>query len=194
MKVFSITISVLFALNFKIFYNNYGTKKIIKLYFEGKDLKLLLKKVLLCMLVVFCHFGCSVNAYDSSKKVSLGLGYPYISLKYGVSSHFAIEIRNTTEEGIQIIGGRIYYNVNPFSRSVLYYGIEGDNISFSYTDQNGTGFAGYVFIGEEYFLNKTISLNLDIGPTYTKVIDESQSSIAIEGVDWVANLGLNLYF
>ena len=46
-----------------------------------------------------------VNAENIHKKIGIGLGYPFLSVKYGLSSKLSIEARGAFGKGIQVYGG-----------------------------------------------------------------------------------------
>ena len=56
----------------------------------------------------------------------------------------------------------------------------------------GTGFAGELFIGGEYFVAKRLSLQMDMGPAYIALTD-GETSLSVNGLEYVVNLGINYY-
>lgn len=154
----------------------------------------LLQSLLIILFLVTILFVNNVQTRSIAKRLGIGIGYQYFSLKYGLSPNLSIEIRDTFESGIQIYGGRIYYNFNPQKKFVLYTGVEADYIVFNSLQMTGTGYAGLGFMGIEYFITKDLTFNLDVGPTYTKLTDSEYANLNVTGIDWVINSGINLYF
>lgn len=130
---------------------------------------------------------------DLHKRFGLGLGYPYLSLKYGLTSHLTLEPRGAFGKGIVTAGGRLYWNFTPKSRIVLYSGLEANYVSFDKENTSGNGYLTEFFLGAETFLTDKITFIIDIGPGYTKLA-ESGSDYTTEGLDWILNIGLNFYF
>ncbi len=130
---------------------------------------------------------------DLTHTMGIGSGYPYFSLKYGFSPRWSAELRGAFGSGISVYGGRLYHNLNPEKRTVIYFGGEVDYVGFDVDEVAGNGFIGLVFVGGEHFITKKLTLNLDIGPVYTKLTDTG-SDISVSGIDWVVNIGVNFYF
>ncbi len=160
-----------------------------------EPIKMFIKKFRLFAIIIFILFGhlTSTFADDTNKKVGVGLGYSYMSLKYGLSNKISLEGRYTFDIGINLYGGRLYYNFNPQGKGVIYTGIQFDYIDFYIDDISGTGFGGLAFLGLEYFLSKTLTLAIELGPTYTKLADATYSNVNKESIDWVINTGINIY-
>jgi hypothetical protein len=130
-----------------------------------------------------------------SKKIGVGIGYPYFSIKYNFSSKIASEIRYATGEGINVYAGRFYWNFFQLRKLNAFTGIEGGYIDFDTLDTEGTGYEGSIFIGGEYFINPKFSFGLDIGPVYISVdTAELGKEFNVGGIEWVSNLCLNYYF
>jgi len=158
--------------------------------------KILLKKFLLVIITVFLVGSLTapiVTGDNLDNRIGIGLGNPYISIKYGLSSKFSIEGRGAFGSGIFVGGARLYYNFNPEYRAVIFVGGEGDYVSFNVDDMEGFGFVAYGFLGGEYFITKRLTFNLDIGQAYI-FLKENESALDEEGLEWVFNLGINYYF
>jgi len=103
---------------------------------------------------------------------ALALAGPISLLKYGINPKISIEGIGAFGEGVGCYGARLYYNFNPYDRTVLSTGIEADYVSFDVgikdekEGMKGGGFMGYLFVGGEYFFSDNFTLNLDIGPAY----------------------------
>lgn len=152
---------------------------------------------IICILSICCFSICWSNrpalAYDSNKKIGIGIGYPYISIKYGHNTKYSAEARGAFGEGISILGARLYYNFKPVSSIIPFLGIEGDYTMFESDDLSGKGFITYVFAGGEYSISKRISLTMDIGTAYIGIW-ENDYDLNVRGFEFVFNVGVNFYF
>ena len=128
---------------------------------------------------------------DLSGKFGIGLGNPYIALKYGFNPKISCEARAAFGKEITVYGIRGYYNFNPNSTSVLFLGLEGDGVKFHKEDIAGTGTVLMAFVGMEHFITKSLTFNFDIGPAYISLESEGTP---VGGIEWVYNLGINIYF
>lgn len=165
-----------------------------------------MKKILtnFCSVCILISAAASLSrADDLAKRIGLGLGYPYLCLKGGITSNLAIEGRGQFSEGVIVLGGRGYYNFNPKDRAVVYAGGEVNYVTFdTETDKGkvkGNGYTLLAFLGLEYFVvPKTVGLAVDIGPVYTKVGGTfegyEEESKPQSGVDIALNFGVNFYF
>jgi len=154
-----------------------------------------MEKVLLTMTIsVLMSFGITsvANADDLTKRIGIGLGNPYISIKYGFNSKCSIEAKGAFGSGITVGGTRFYHNFNPNDRTVIFMGVEGNHVSFDTNDISGNGWIGYGFVGGEYFISQKFTFNLDIGPAFIS-LEEDECGLSIDGVEWVFNLGVNFY-
>ncbi|MEW6557302.1 MAG: hypothetical protein AB1349_08105 [Elusimicrobiota bacterium] len=150
-----------------------------------------MKKII--FLILFTWIA-STNIFGESldNTVGIGLGYPYVSLKYGLSTNISIEGRYAFGKGINVYGGRLYYNFNPDDRLVKYIGMEHNYVLFEQEDVSGDGYVGVGFIGVEYFIKNNLSLNMDLGISYSKLSDKTD--VSVEGIDYLLNVGVNIYF
>lgn len=155
-----------------------------------------MKRFLLAIIMVLLvgSLTTSIAVADNlDNRIGIGLGNPYFSIKYGLSSRFSIEGRAAFGSGIFAGGARLYYNFNPEGRTVIFVGGEGDYVSFDVDDVEGIGLVGYGFVGGEYFITRRFTFNLDIGPAYI-FLKENQLDFDEHGLEWVFNLGINYYF
>lgn len=132
-----------------------------------------------------------VFANRLEKRWGIGLGNPYISLKYWTSPGFAIEGRGAFGSGIGVYSVRFYRNFSFKNKTVTFVGLEGGLINFDKEDIEGDGSFGMLFLGFEHFIRKKMAFSLDIGPAY---ISLSSGGRSVGGVEWVYNLGINFYF
>jgi hypothetical protein len=152
---------------------------------------MIMVKIIILFLLTCC-FISNVEAHDLTKRLGIGLGNPYISLKYGINSKFSTELRCAYGENILVVGPRFYHNFNPEDRVVIYLGVEGDYVTFDKDNLNGNGYIGMVFVGMEYFSTNNLTFCTDIGPAYVSLSGNNDSET--DGIGWVINLGINYYF
>ncbi len=72
--------------------------------------------------------------------------------------------------------------------------MEGDFVTFKGDDSKGTGIAGELFVGGEYFFAKSFSVQLDLGPAFISLKDTKDTSESVSGLEYVVNFGINYYF
>ncbi len=149
-----------------------------------------MKKVIF---LIFILLLLSMPSIGLAGGLSIGLGYPYVSIKYDFPV-MAIEGRFVTESGVKAYSGRGYWNYYSSDRLKGFTGLEGGYINFNTLDTKGTGYEGALFIGGEYFMNKWLSLLLDFAPTYISLRHADDSSVKVHGVDFVGNIALYLHF
>ena len=151
--------------------------------------------VILSLIAIFISIFNSITIADNLKgRFGIGLGYPYLSLKYGVSSKFTLEARGASGDGIQVLGGRLLFNFNPRNTVVLYLGIERDNITFDTEGISGKGQLMLLFLGGEYFIKKDLTVSMDMGPGVIGLTDSKYSDVNVNGTEWILNIGVNFYF
>ena len=151
------------------------------------------KKVLVVILsLLFIGLSSTVVfASGLEKRWGIGLGNPYISLKYWTSPRFAIEGRGAFGSRIGVYSVRFYRNFSLKEKTVTFVGLEGGTINFDKPDIEGNGYLAMLFLGFEHFVTKRLTFSLDIGPAY---ISLSSDGASVGGVEWVYNLGINFYF
>lgn len=121
---------------------------------------------------------------------SLGLGYPYLSLKYDFKV-LAVEGRFVTGLGVQAYAGRGYWIFHRSDKLKGFSGLEGGYIKFNTLDTRGTGYEGALFIGGEYFMAKKFSVLMDFSPT---LISLKSGNTNASSVEYVVNMGLYYHF
>ncbi|OGF44883.1 MAG: hypothetical protein A2452_01915 [Candidatus Firestonebacteria bacterium RIFOXYC2_FULL_39_67] len=140
--------------------------------------------------------------FDTTKinltgKLGVSFGYPYAAIKYGLSASITGEVKVAFDfvEPIYVFSGRVYYNIYRDSVVIGYVGLEGGWTTFNTEGTAGTGYYGMVFLGAEYFINKGLSVGVDIGPNYM-VVGTNYGGLDLKSgsLDWVYNLSVNLYF
>ncbi len=156
-------------------------------------MKKMKKKVLVVtFLLLFIGLGSTFVCADTlEKRWGIGLGNPYLSMKYHVSATTAYEARAAFGAGINVYSVRYYRNSKFKGKSLTFWGLEGGTISFIKEDIGGSGYFAMLFVGLERFILKKMTLSFDIGPAY---ISLSSDDISVEGVEFVYNLGIYYYF
>ncbi len=147
-----------------------------------------MKKIIFLILMVL-----SFPSIGYAKGLSIGLGYPYASLKYDFSA-LAVEGRFITASGIKVYSGRGYWNFYAHKALKAFAGVEGGYISFNTLDTRGTGYERALFVGGEYFINHWLSLLIDYSPTLISLKHADNAAVKVNGVEFVVNIGLYLHF
>ena len=100
------------------------------------------KPLLMSLLSLVIIVGIPIAGFsnDLSDRFGIGLGHPYLALKYGFNPKLSGEVRIAFGESITVYGIRAYYNFNPETTSVLFLGLEGNGVTFGKEDTAGTGF------------------------------------------------------
>ncbi|MDD5686275.1 MAG: hypothetical protein PHE88_00380 [Elusimicrobia bacterium] len=129
--------------------------------------------------------SCFLTVLNAGE-VSIGLGWPYIGLKYDFSKLVG-EGRFATSDGINVYAGRLYYNFYSADKLRLFIGLEGGYIGFDTLDIKGTGYEGALFVGSEYFITEELSLALDFSPTFIAL---NSDDVKVDGVEFVCNIAL----
>jgi len=153
-----------------------------------------MKRMVWLPIIFLLFIGLSstfVHANTLEKRWGIGLGNPYLSMKYHASIRTAYEVRAAFGTGINVYSARYYRNFNPKGKSVIFLGLEAGSIAFTKEDIRGSGYFAMLFVGLERFITKKMTLSLDIGPAY---ISLSSDDISAQGVEFVYNLGICYYF
>ena len=168
-------------------------QEIRKIGKKDKVMKKMKKKVLvIAFFLLFIGLGSTfVCANTLEKRWGIGLGNPYLSMKYHVSATTAYEARAAFGAGINVYSARFYRNSELKGKSLTFWGLEAGSITFTKEDIGGSGHFAMLFLGLERFITKKMTLSLDIGPAY---ISLSSDDISVEGVELVYNLGIYYYF
>ena len=147
-------------------------------------------------IILILLLQCSCYANDINKAFGIGVGYPYFSLKYGITSNTSIEPRGAYDRDVVVGGLRLNHYFNPEDKTVFYISGEADYVLFQSSwvkAGNGEGYAFGCFVGTEYFIEDNFTFNFDIGPVLIGLTDTNRD-ISSNGVQWVLNAGLNYYF
>lgn len=124
---------------------------------------------------------------------ALGGLYSGGALKYVTGGKSAWELRAQSGSGILALGSRYYRYFTRDANPRLFYGIEGDYITFKGEESKGAGFAGGAFLGGEIFLTKQLGLLADVGPMYINLADSDYSQSA-GNMEYVLNMALYWHF
>lgn len=151
------------------------------------------RKMVLFGIIISIFFISKAQAIDLNGRLGVGLNYPGVNVKYGITPKVAIEARGQFEKNITLFGPRFYYNFSSNKIMNLFLGGEADWIKFKGEISKGSGFAVETFVGGEYFLTKNLSLTTDIGPAYISLKD-ADGKKSSEGIEYVVNVGVNYYF
>ncbi|OGS27512.1 MAG: hypothetical protein A2297_00775 [Elusimicrobia bacterium RIFOXYB2_FULL_48_7] len=138
-------------------------------------------------------FGKNYQGDFEKPGFGVGLNYLGIGLKAGVSSKIVLEAKYQLDRDITVMGLRGYYYFNTDSRVQWFMGFEGDTISFKGEDSKGTGLLGELLIGTEILITKYTSVQLDLGPAMIS-LNDSATSLSVSGMEYIANIGVNLYY
>jgi hypothetical protein len=123
----------------------------------------------------------------------LGLNYPGFGVRYFLTDHYAVEAKGQLEDSIELGGLRVYRYFRPVSRIFLFAGAEGDYVHFKGAVSRGSGAAGEIFGGFEYFILRRVSMQADFGPAYISLVNQDHSA-SVSGLEYVFNIGFNCYF
>ena len=141
---------------------------------------------MLCLFLISLAFPAACRA----EGLSLGVGYPYASLKYDFKA-LAAEGRFVTGSGVQAYTGRGYWNFHQSDKLKGFTGLEGGYIKFDTLDTKGTGSEAALFVGGEYFMSEKLSLMLDFAPT---LISLKSDDTDVSCVEYVVNMGFYYHF
>ncbi|MEW6557574.1 MAG: hypothetical protein AB1349_09500 [Elusimicrobiota bacterium] len=140
-----------------------------------------------------CLYGEGGEGGVAKSDFGIGVNYPGIGMRYFLSDKICLEGKGQIEKDIFVGGLRGYYYFSPQAKYLLFAGLEGDFVSFKGDDSEGTGFAGELFVGSEYFFVKCLSVQLDLGPALVSLKDDDTSE-SVNGLEYVVNFGINYYF
>ena len=145
--------------------------------------------------VMFCLLVISpiLPAVCSAEGLSLGAGYPYLSLKYDFKA-LAAEARFVNGSGVQAYTGRGYWNYYRSDSLKGFTGLEGGYVKFNALDTKGTGSEVAVFVGGEYFVTKNFSLLMDFAPTLISLKHDTYKDLKASSIEYVVNFGFYFHF
>lgn len=169
-------------------------------------IKIFMKKIKIKILLFFGIFLLKSGLFCDNK-IGIGLGWPYLSIKYNFLKKLSSEIRFATGEGINVYSLRGYYDFYSFKKGNFetfsfkninlkcFSGIEAGYITFDTMEMIGNGYETSIFVGAEYFITKNFSILIDFAPTFIYLRAEDFSTeFSIDGIEIVANVALYYYF
>lgn len=134
-------------------------------------------------------------AHGRAGGLNLNINYPGAAVRYFVADGKALELLGQGQHNI-FVGGLRYY-LYPVSlrsgRLSAYFAAEADYLSFKGSYAKGKGAGAGLYVGTEYCLNRTFSLQADIGAMYVSVKDKD-TALMESGLEFLLNLGFNIYF
>lgn len=134
------------------------------------------------------------RAAENDYRWSVGLNFPGIGAKYSPWENLALELRLQGEQNVFVLEPRFYrYFLSAYGIRV-FAGLAGDVVSFTGEVSRGQGWGGEVFAGGEYFFLPAFALQIDLGPAWIYLRDQSTGIVAGGSPEWVLNLGLSWYF
>ena len=151
---------------------------------------------LVCLFLGCCILFLAPIVYGEVAKGDIGVGvnFPGISARYFLSNKISMEAKAQFEKNIVVGGLRGYYYFKSVEKLLPFVGLEADLVTFTGDESKGTGFAGEVFVGGEYFFAKSFSVQLDLGPAYISLKDTKDTTESVSGLEYVVNFGINYYF
>jgi hypothetical protein len=141
----------------------------------------------------FLMLYAMVTGEELAPRWGVGLNYPGAGVKYLFNDKLSLELRGQFAANIVVGGFRGNYYFNPASTTVIFMGIESDYVNFKGEESKGNGFAEELYFGLEFFLLDHFSLQVDFGPAFI-VLKDKDSSLTLNGIEYVVNFGTNWYF
>ena len=122
---------------------------------------------------------------------AIGIGYPYVSLKYGIGDDFAIEAKGAFGSGIKMFAGRFYYYFMHIKSGRLFTALEGGYIDFDDVyDISGKGWEVSAALGIEAFATDWLGVSVDFAPTYINLESSGQDE---KGIEYVVSAAVYIY-
>jgi len=136
------------------------------------------------------------NAYGVSKKpglfekgdLSLGLGYPFLGLKYDFSD-YALEGRFLTRNGIQVYSGRGYWDFYERNKWTAYTGLEAGYVRYGSGRYAAHAYELAPFLGGAYAIDRSFSVSADISPALV-FFPGGGTDFDIGDLGWYINIGV----
>lgn len=157
---------------------------------NSKNLKTLFFLFLLIVSFAVTSRSEQTKATSNRGEFSIGLGYPYGSLRYGGET-IAGELKAAFGSGIQLWAGRFYWHFLNKDTIRLFTGGELGYIKLSGTyDISGEGWEISAFAGVETFVADWFSVALDFSPMYINLHSGNEGA---DGIEYVINLAVYIF-
>jgi hypothetical protein len=128
---------------------------------------------------------------QASPRVALGVGYPDLRARVGLSEKVDAEGKFAFSEGVQVYSARLYWNFVDLGPLKFTAGAEGGWLKFDGVETlSGSGSVAGGFVGLEYPFAKRFRLSLDAGPAWMQASAEGQT---FASTDIVYNTALYFY-
>ncbi|MFA5859019.1 MAG: CsgG/HfaB family protein [Elusimicrobiota bacterium] len=157
--------------------------------------------VLTAALIAFLSSSIFAGINYENNRLSLGLFYSGISVKYGFAKKVGLQFSYQGMEQNTAVGSRVYFYLTPASKFVWFLGGEADRITLAAgTDGKslGNGLFFGAFAGLEYYFLPNLSLITDLtaGQLTLQSSQIGIEKVSIQNINEhvIANLGMNLYF
>ena len=127
---------------------------------------------------------------------SLGLGWPYVGLKYFFNNDLGLEGRFATGDGIDVYAARGYWSFLRYGNFSLQTGVEFGYFTFDTMNSSntlkvsGSGYEIAPLAGVDYFMDRNLSVLIDFS---MPVIDLSSHQVSLGDVEWVFEGGVYIY-
>jgi hypothetical protein len=133
----------------------------------------------------------AASANAGPQGLALGVGYPDLRARMGLSERVDGELKFAFGEGVQVYSGRLYWNFADLGPLRFTAGAEAGWLKFDGVDTlSGTGVVASGFFGLEYPFAKRFKLSLDAGPAWMQASAEGQT---FASTDIVYNTALYFY-
>ena len=126
---------------------------------------------------------------------NLDINYPGAGVRYFVADGKALELLGQGQDHVFVGGLRYYLYPESLRQGGLspYFAAEADYLGFKGDYAKGKGFGAGLYAGAEYRLNRTFSVQADLGAMYVSVKDKD-TALMESGLEFLLNLGVNIYF
>ena len=149
--------------------------------------KMKIKKCNRIIVFTLFLFFSGMSYKPAAAEMSVGLGYPYLGLKFAIAEPVSIEAKYAFGDGVDVLAGRGYWNFFYNHKVKAFLGAEAGALVFNAEGLEGKGFEYGAFIGGEYKIADKLGITMDIGPA---VISLDAEDINIKGVEWIITVGI----
>lgn len=149
---------------------------------------------------IFCFAALSLWGVASPRceihrgGASLGILSSGVAAQVVAFPRVSLGIHYQKQRGVAVYGLRQRYHLNPDApRTNFFVGLEENRVTFDIDGVKGRGWTGGAFLGLDYFVARRWSLEMDAGPAFI-ALEDGDSAVTNEGLDFVANVGLNWHW